>query len=419
MPVVPRPIFLRWPRAGSIAAVKRLLTSSIIVLAAGLLTTACNVTPPAATINGATISVSALNDQLRSFNSTQVGHCLLTAETGQTTQFQTQGTGGPGTYDMAFTDSILENSVGNELAFQLAASKGLNASASDLKTAQQNFVATLNGEISAAAQQASQSGTGSYCVAASGQPLTGDQVMAALPATIRNALIANNAVDEKLLADRADISDAAISSYYAANRGLFTADCVSWIVTDSQDHANQYAAQINAGTSFSDVAKAHSLDTQTASSGGTLGCSFTQSQVEQALQVQSAPVGSPIGPIQDTRSGAWEIYEITSQRVASLSDVRSDVIQQLLQTATNGNRIAKEIQTYARHSNVSIDPQYGTWKGQGVVAPVAPPAQYLLAAVSGQPQTPLTVNSRSGGLGPSVTPATGSVSTPTTSSSGN
>jgi hypothetical protein len=95
------------------------------------------------------------------------------------------------------------------------------------------------------------------------------------------------------------------------------------------------------------------------------------------------------------------------------------VIQQLLQTATNGNRIAKEIQTYARHSNVSIDPQYGIWKGQGVVAPVAPPAQYLLAAVSGQPQTPLTVNSRSGGLGPSVTPATGSVSTPTTSSSGN
>ena len=206
MPVVPRPIFLRWPRAGSIAAVKRLLTLSIIVLVAGLLTTACNVTPPAATINGATISVSALNDQLRSFNSTQVGHCLLTAETGQTTQFQTQGTGGPGTYDMAFTDSILENSVGNELAFQLAASKGLSVSASDLTTAQQNFVATLNGEISAAAQQAIQSGTGSYCVAASGQPLTGDQVMAALPATIRNALIANYAVDEKLLADGADIS---------------------------------------------------------------------------------------------------------------------------------------------------------------------------------------------------------------------
>jgi hypothetical protein len=320
---------------------------------------------------------------------------------------------------MAFTDSILENSVGNELAFQLAASKGLKVSASDLKTAQQNFVASLNGEISAAAQQASQSGTGSYCVAASGQPLTGDQVMAALPATIRNALIANDAVDEKLLADGADISDAAISSYYAANRGLFTADCVSRIVTDTQDHANQYVVQINAGAAFSDVAKAHSIDTQTASSGGALGCSFTQSQVEQALQVQSAPVGTPIGPIQDTSSGGWEIYEITSQQVASLSDVRSGVIQQLLQTAANGNRIATEIQTYARHSHVSIDPQYGTWKGQGVVAPVAPPPQYLLAAASGQPQTPLAVNSQSGGPGSSVAPGAGSGSTPTTSSSGN
>jgi hypothetical protein len=410
---------MRWPRAGSIAAVKRLLTLSVIVLAAGLLTTACNVTPPAATINGATISVSALNDQLRSFNSTQVGHCLLTAETGQTSQFQTQGAGGPGTYDMAFTDSILENSVGNELAFQLAASKGLSVSASDLKTAQQNFVATLNGEISAAAQQASQSGTGSYCVAASGQPLTGDQVMAALPATIRNALIANYAVDEKLLADGVDISDAAISSYYAANQGLFTADCVSRIVTETQDHANQYVGQINAGAAFSDVAKAHSIDTQTASNGGALGCSFTQSQVEQALQVRSPAVGTPIGPIADTSGGAWEIYEITSQQVASLSDARSGVIQQLLQTAANGNRIATEIQTYARHSHVSIDPQYGTWKGQGVVAPVAPPAQYLLAAASGQPQTPLAVNSQAGGPGSGVAPGAGSGSAPTTSSSGN
>jgi hypothetical protein len=141
--------------------------------------------------------------------------------------------------------------------------------------------------------------------------------------------------------------------------------------------------------------------------------------VEQALQVQSAPVGTPIGPIQDTSSGAWEIYEITSQQVASLSDVRSGVIQQLLQTAANGNRIATEIQTYARHSHVSIDPQYGAWKGQGVVAPVAPPAQYLLAAASGQPQTPLAVNSQSGGPGSSVAPGAGSGSPPTTSSSGN
>jgi hypothetical protein len=391
------------------------LTLSVVVLGGGILASACNVTPPAATVNGTTISVSSLNDQLRTFDSTQIGRCLLTAETGQITPFQTEGTGGPGTYDMAFADSILENTVGNQLASQLAASKGLRISASDLQTAQQNFEASLSGEISAAAQQASQDGTGTYCVATSGQALTATQVMSGLPATIRNALIANNAVDENLLADGANISNAAIAAYYAANQSLFTTDCVSWIVTDSQDLANQYVAQVNGGASFSDVAKANSLDTQTAANGGALGCTFTESQVEQALGVQSVTVGTPIGPTQDPSSGAWEIYDVTSQTVAPLSQVRTGVIQQLLQTTANGNRIANEIETFARHSTVSVDPQYGGWKNQGVVAPVAPPAKYLLAAVAGKVQAPLPTKSSSSGSGSSTPTTTIPTSTTTTS----
>ena len=383
-----------------------LLTLSVVVLGGGLLTSACNVTPPAATVNGTTLSVSSLNDQLRALDATQIGRCLLTAETGQITPFQTEGAGGPGTYDMAFADSILENQVGNQLAAQLAASKGLKISASDLQTAQQNFVASLSGEISAAAQQASQSGTGTYCVATSGQALTGTQVLSALPASIRNGLIANNAVDEKLLADGANITNAAITNYYAANQSLFTTDCVSWIVTSSQDLANSYVAQLKAGSAFSDLAKAHSLDTQTAPGGGSLGCTFTESQVLQALQIQTAPVATPIGPIQDPSSGAWEIYEVTSQTVAPLSQVRSGVVQQLLQSSANGNRIAQEIQAFARRSSVSVDPQYGRWKNQGVVAPVAPPAQYLLSAVSGNTQTPLPAKAPSNSPVPSTTTTT-------------
>ncbi|HVB92762.1 MAG TPA: hypothetical protein VND67_00465 [Acidimicrobiales bacterium] len=389
-----------------------LLTLSVVVLGGGLLTSACNVTPPAATVNGTTLSMSSLNDQLRTFDSTQAGRCLLTAETGQITPFLTTGAGGPGTYDMAFADSILENSVGNELASQLAASKGLKISASDLQTAQQNFVASLSGEIGAAAQQASQAGTGTYCVATSGQALTGTQVLSALPASFRNALIANNAVDEKLLADGANITNAAISAYYAANQSLFTTDCVSWIVTSSQDLANQYVAQLKAGAAFGDVAKADSLDTQTAPGGGSLGCTFTESQVLQALQIQTAPLSSPIGPMQDPSSGAWEIYEVTSQTVAPLSQVRSGVVQQLLQSTANGNRIATEIRAFARQSAVSVDPQYGKWKNQGVVAPVAPPAQYLLSAVSGNTQGPLPKPSPT--PAPSTTTTTNPAGTTTT-----
>lgn len=382
-------IFAPWQGAGSIAAVKRFLVLSVLVLIGGLATTACSVTPQAATVNGIMISQSSFDGRLQAFDSTQVGHCLLAAETGQTAQFQTEGSGGPGTYNMVFADSVLENSVGDRLASQLAASKGLTVSAADLSTARQNFEAMLNGEISAAVAQASQAGTGSYCLTPTGQPLTAAEVLAALPAAVRGQLIANNAVDNQLLTDGADISNAAVLGYYTANRALFTSDCVSWIVADTQAAANSYIAQITGGVPFSAVAKAHSLDAQTAPNGGALGCSYTQSQVEQALQISSVTVAKPIGPIQDPRSGAWEVYEVTSQTVAPLSQVGPAVVQQLLETSANNNRVAQEISAFSHHSRVSIDPEYGNWNAEGVVPPVVPPAKYLLAAVSGRPQVPL------------------------------
>ena len=52
---------------GSIAAVKRILAGIVAVLAVlatGAATSACNVTPSAATVNGDSISVSSLNTQL-------------------------------------------------------------------------------------------------------------------------------------------------------------------------------------------------------------------------------------------------------------------------------------------------------------------------------------------------------------------
>src|SRR6202011_2417647 len=131
---------------------------------------------------------------------------------------------------------------------------------------------------------------------------------------------------------------------------LFTAVCVSRIATDTQAHANQLIAQLNSGTSFADVAKASSLDSQTASNGGALGCNYTKARVEQALQ-QSVTAGKPIAPIQDTSSGQWLIYEVTSQTVEPLSAAASVVRQELLQATPNVTRVSKEIVGFGRRSN--------------------------------------------------------------------
>jgi PPIC-type PPIASE domain len=377
--------------------VKRQLSGAVValvVVATGVLTSACDVTPPAATANGTVISTATLNNQLQTLQTTPAGGCLLQVENAQLAASSGEGTGGSGTYSMTFANAVLNNQVGALLATQYAGSKGITISPADLTTARSDFESTLDGEISAAVQQASTSGTLSFCQNTAGSSITGKVLLNDLPEAIAQAQIHNQAVDEKLLARGADLSDAAVAAYYNANLAQFTTACVSVIATDSQAKANQLVAQIDAGETFASVAKANSLDSQTAANGGALGCNYTQAQVEQALQVQSVTVGQPIPPVQDSSTGSWIIYEVTSQTVAPLSAASTVARRELLQSTTNVNRVSKEIVAYARVSDVSVNPQYGTWKRLSIVPPVSPPSQFLLGAVSGQ--APLVSRSASG-----------------------
>ena len=312
------------------------------------------------------------------------------------------GAGGPGTFAMPFAVSVLDNQVGDLLAEQYAASMGISLSSSDLTAAKSDFESTLDGEIAAAVQQASSSGTASYCQDPTGANLTGAALLSGLPDPVRAAQIRNEAVDEKLLARGADLSDAAVAAYYAANQPLFTAVCVSVIATDTQAHAGQLIAQLNAGAAFADVARASSLDSQTAANGGSLGCNYTEARVDQALQQQSIAVGRPVGPVQDTSTGQWIIYEVTNRTVEPLSAAASVVRRELLQATSNVTRVSREIVGFARHSDVWVDPRYGTWKALSIVAPVAPPEQYLLAGASADPPGPTGPTGSSGSQGTSV-----------------
>ncbi len=366
---------------------KRLVSLAVPVLAvvlAGALATACDVLPAAATVNGTTLSQSGLNQALHAYTHTQAGACLLSVEVGAGTSLQVQGSGSGDTYAMPFVDDILDNRIGNTLSTQLAAAKHLDITAADLVTAKRDLESLLDGEIASAASLAAQSGGVTACETASGATLTAAQVLAGLPAGERTAQIHNQAVDEALLSDGADLSNQAILSYYLANPTQFQADCVSVIVTDTQAHAQQYLTEINAGTSFASVAKAHSLDPQTASSGGAIGCNQSEAQVDQALQLTApATVGKPIGPVQDSASSAWLLYEVTKRTLEPLSQVASGIRQQLMESATNVSRVSREVVAFSRRSSVTVDPRYGSWKPPSVVAPVAPPARFLLAAASG------------------------------------
>lgn len=357
------------------------LVAAVLVAAAGSLS-ACSLSPSAATANGTTISVATLNAELGTLGTTRAGQCLLQYESPQVASSGSQGAGGSGTYTTTYAATVLDSQVGELLAQQYAASKGLHVSSADVAAAKSDLESTLDGAIQQLVQQSVSDGSVSACETVNGTALTGAALLGGLPSTLATTQVLAQAYDEKLLADGADLSEGAVVAYYKANTPEFTEDCLSRIVTTSQAAANRIVAELDFGASFPALAKSSSIDTQIAADGGSLGCTFSEAQVEQELEQQSVPVGRPLTPVQDAQSGQWFVYEVTSQSLEPLTSVTALVKRELLQSNSNVNRVSNEIIAFAHRSNVSIDPRYGTWSGLAVVPPVAPPPRFLLSTSS-------------------------------------
>ena len=343
------------------------LVAVVSVVALGALASACQATPTAASVNGDTITVSSLNAELNSLAGSAAGQCLLALR-----GYPAIAPGG--TYPTGFAGRILSKDVGNLVAAQFAASHGVHLTGSQLATARNNYTSALDGGITSLVQQSPT--TAAACQKSDGSALTGQQLLAALPESVRNTELANQAVDNVLLARGADLSDAAVLNFYAANRPLFVIDCVSDIATASQADADKIVAKLKAGQSFATLATASSVDAQTAANGGQLGCNFTESRVLQALQLASVTVGQPVTPIQ-TSGGTWVIYEVTSQSVVPVGEAASVIKDDLLHTTANTRRVTAELLAYAHRSSIDVNPQYGTWTGVQITPPPTPPARYL------------------------------------------
>ena len=410
---------------GSIAAVNRIpaaLVAVAAVLGAGIATSACNTTPVAATVNSATISVSSLNAELASLNETAAGQCLLSLKFPQSLSLAAEGAGGSGTYQTSFASTVLGSSVYNLLATQFAAAHGVSLSGADLASARSNYEATLDGAIKAQIQQDSAIGGTPSCVDAAGNALTGKKVLAGLPPAVQSTEVSNQAIEELLLARGADVSDAAVLKYYAANPSAFTLDCVGVIVVADQATADTVYNKLQAGAAFAPLATSTSTDAKTAAAGGQLGCNFPESQVLTALQVHSVTVGAPVTPEQ-TQSGSWEVFQVTSRTLLPVTEVTTNIRQALLQTTANRNRVSAEVLAFAKRSTVEVNAQYGTWTRAQIVPPASPAPRYLLPSYGVTPTTapsgtnPLTGGS-TGSTGSSTSGSAGTAGTGSAGSSG-
>jgi parvulin-like peptidyl-prolyl isomerase len=378
------------------------------VAVAGVLATACTIPPSAATVNGVTISQSSVFGEMQSFGTTQAGACLLEIES-QGGPLQVEGTGGQGTFSMSLTDSVLLQSVNSLLYRQYAAERHVTVTSAELSSARTALGQEFSGEIDAAVQQAGDEGVASYCQSTSGQPITGTQLLDALPAGFRDEQVRTEAVQLELLARGADFSPGAIRSYYDANPTQFTVACLSDIATATQSEAEAVAAKLHAGGSFAALAKADSIDTSSSANGGALGCTYELAELEQELGQPTITVGTPIGPIEDPSSSAWIIFEVTKATRQTLAAATPQVRQDLLTGTANETRVGGEVLAFARRSTVSVNPTFGTWHVGDIAPPAAPPKKDLLAVTSGLTGSSGT-SATSGSSGTSATSGAGGTS---------
>jgi hypothetical protein len=349
--------------------VKRLLAlAALAALAAG--GTACDLSPPAATAEGATVSTSQLMDQLSAVagNNAYV-QCTLAAQ-GVNLPQSVAGAGGD-TVSSAFAAYELSTLVLERLVQADLSRRGRSVSAADMAAAR----ADLASQISSAEQSGS-------C----GASATGAQVVDRLPAVFRQEQVGFFAAQERLaeVVGHIDVGTTALHAYYEGHPTQFQQLCLSDIAVQSQAQAQQIHDAVASGaTPFAAEAQQSSVDQQTASAGGRLGCVARSTIANQVILGALAPlqVGQITEPFQEPSSSGgsiWLVLRLDGLQTVPFSQAEPQIRQQLL-SAKNAV-VSAEFGRITRTAEVTVDPRFGTWSpAAGVQAPKAPPAKDLLS----------------------------------------
>jgi parvulin-like peptidyl-prolyl isomerase len=333
----------------------------------------------AATVNGQAISQSSVDSELHAIGSNN--DYVAAVEQSQPVRGK-----GNGTFDLAFTDSVLTRQILLALVHQEVQRRHVVITPAEIKSASDSTRAQLTIQ-----QPGQQSGKDVY-----GEFPPGYQALLARRAAEVQAL-------QNALAN-VSIDDAAVQKYYAANAKQFSQTCVSHILVTTQAQADQLRAQIVAGADFAAAARQSSTDKASGVKGGDLGCNAAGTFVTEFETAMNGLAIGQLSPVVHTQFG-YHLIKVTDRKVMPLSQARSQIIKQL--QSQGSTQLTQYLQTAVAKAKVTVSSRYGTWNPSssqpGVVPPNAPPAR-----AGGQPattvQTPTPGSAPTNQVPPTSTP---------------
>ena len=205
---------------------------------------------------------------------------------------------------------------------------------------------------------------------------------AKFPKSYRDTVVRSNAEVGALQADvaKTGVNPADVQRYYDENPSQFRGRCVSHILVDTKEEADQIKAEIDRGGNFAELAARHSKDNQgptggSAGQGGSLGC-FEPGQPLQFVPefkavAETLPPGQVSAPVQ-TQFG-FHIVKVTDTR--TFAEAEQEIRQQLGAEAAQGG-FDQLLLDLVNKANIEVNPKYGRFSKSredlGVVAPEAP-----------------------------------------------
>jgi hypothetical protein len=373
--------------------VKRLLLVAVLgALVVGA--TGCDLSPPAATVNGVTISQSTLNAQLTTEINNPDAQCAAQLAAGVTTSPVGVGTESDGTtpnaVTPAFADNALETLVLEQLESQALARHGVTVSPSDVTAATADYEGQLQLQLSQAAQEST---TPSGCTLSSSTSVAGQLPKAFLAR--EGASLADQELFESTVG-HVSLSQAALESYYQSHRAEFTELCLNVIVSDTQAAAQTLRDQIAAGASFATASTAAGADQQVSPSGGALPCEYPATATGQfgsALEatinaLTTGELAEPLPLATENSTGAATTYYLVLQmrqhELVPLATLRSSIRQLILEAHITVLRT--DLQHLVSKADVTVDSRYGGWNAaKGVTVPTPPAPAFVLNAKANVP----------------------------------
>ena len=373
--------------------------------------TGCDLSPPAATVNGVAISQSTLNDQLTSEVANSQSQCAAQIEAGTTTSAIGVGTEDDGTtpnaVTPAFADNALETLVLEQIEKQNLAARGVTVTRADLTAASTDYQEQLLTQLG---QDAQENATPSGCTLSATKAISSQ-----LPKAFLQRQATSLAEQEifEVAVGHVNVSEGALRAYYRAHRAEVTQACLNVIVADTLAKAQTVRSEIAAGTSFPTASTSPAADTDAGPSGGELQCEYPATVTQQfgatnAPTVVALTTGQLAQPLtlqeQSSTGGTTTLYAIVQMRehvLVPFAALKSSFRQAIL--TAHVAVVGTTLNRLVRRAHVSVDPRYGTWSAKGgVTVPTPPLPAFVLNAAANVPVKPLL---STGGL--TINPAPG------------